>query len=138
MTHANARNYFLLSLFLLIINATTAEAKIPSLIPSNKPHIDAPRRIRDQKFAAVPSQSEAAWVSGMKNSLASVMAAASSKIILAPFDTIKTLQQYSRSSVSANPLTLIEASQVLLKRPRGVLELYVSVNNMMIWRGLLG
>ena len=71
-------------------------------------------------------QQEAAWLSGVKNSLASALAAASSKIILAPFDTIKTLQQYSRSSMSNNPLTLAEATRVILKRPKGFLELYVS------------
>ena len=79
------------------------------------------RRIRNDKVLADP-----AWLVGLKNALASGLAAACSKIILAPFDTIKTLQQHSRSSASANPLTLIEAAQVILKRPKGFLELYVS------------
>jgi hypothetical protein len=69
-------------------------------------------------------RSEAAWVSGVKNALASALAAACSKIILAPFDTIKTMQQHSRTSVA--PLTLVQATQEILKRPKGIMELYVS------------
>ena len=69
---------------------------------------------------------EAAWVSGVKNSLASALAAGCSKLILAPFDTIKTLQQHSRTSAAATPLSLVQATQAILQRPRGVLELYVS------------
>lgn len=105
-------------------------AKTVSAIPANNPKLATAKRIRNQKvdsFPSPPKSSEAAWLSGLKNSLASSLAAASSKIILAPFDTIKTLQQHSRSSVSADPLSLIEAAQVILKRPRGVLELYVSL-----------
>jgi hypothetical protein len=68
---------------------------------------------------------EAAWISGVKNSLASALAAGCSKLLLAPFDTIKTLQQHSRSAGSA-PLSLIEAAHVIMKRPRGFLEFYVS------------
>lgn len=129
MMHAStAHCVFLSFLILLVFNVTASQAKTVSLIPSNKLHFATPKRIRSQKFvAAFPNKSDTAWANGMKNSLASILAAASSKIILAPFDTIKTLQQHSRSTAAANPLTLIEASQVLLKRPRGVLELYVSL-----------
>lgn len=70
---------------------------------------------------------EAAWVSGVKNSLASALAAGCSKLILAPFDTIKTLQQHSRTSAAATPLSLVQATQAILQRPRGVLELYAGI-----------
>ena len=122
---------------LLLLLCKTEAKSLPSLPfavlnHNNKPKFStttaitrttlARRRTRIQE----EQQEEAAWLSGVKNSLASALAAASSKIILAPFDTIKTLQQHSRSSLSNNPLTLVEATRVLLKRPRGFLELYVS------------
>ena len=67
---------------------------------------------------------EAAWKSGIKNSMASALAAASSKLLLAPLDTIKTLQQSQRASGQAT-LTLLEAAKEIMKRPKGILELYV-------------
>jgi hypothetical protein len=48
-------------------------------------------------------------------------------LILAPFDTIKTLQQHSRN-VGSSSLTLMQAAQVIMKRPKGFLEFYVSVD----------
>jgi len=126
-----ARIVHLLFLLLLTCLATIpVNAKTVSVIPSNNPKLASAKRIRNQKVATLPGpqkSSEAAWLSGLKNSLASSLAAASSKLILAPFDTIKTLQQHSRSSVSADPLSLIEAAQVILKRPRGFLELYSGI-----------
>jgi hypothetical protein len=138
MTLMSLRFYMPFCLLLLISHTVTTLAKSPSLIPkSNKPKLASALRIRKISCAVFKSasssnhnynngKSEAAWVSGMKNSLASAMAAASSKIILAPFDTLKTLQQHSQSSISANPLSLIDAAQVIIKRPRGILEFYVS------------
>lgn len=67
---------------------------------------------------------EAAWKSGIKNSMASALAAATSKLLLAPLDTIKTLQQSQRASGQAT-LTLLEAAKEIMKRPKGVFELYV-------------
>lgn len=130
-----ARAFRILSALLLVAflaKSRPIDAKAVSAIPSSNPKLASAKRIRNRKDRALvpphrpPKHSEAAWLSGLKNSLASSLAAASSKIILAPFDTIKTLQQHSRSSASATPLTLVEAAQGLLKRPRGVLELYVS------------
>jgi len=65
-----------------------------------------------------------ATVEGFKNSMASSLAAACSKTILAPFDTLKTVQQYHRSS--GKSLSLIEASKIIIARPKGFLEFYVS------------
>eukprot|EP00934_Nitzschia_sp_Nitz4_P003134 Nitzschia sp. Nitz4//scaffold18_size181773//44679//45938//NITZ4_001903-RA/size181773-snap-gene-0.271-mRNA-1//-1//CDS//3329539975//3124//frame0 len=62
----------------------------------------------------------------MKNSLASALAAASSKLILAPLDTIKTLQQTHMAGSHAS-LTLWQATQQILQRPKGVMELYAGV-----------
>ena len=105
-------------------------AKSPSLIPPKKQQQYLGRSVPNVSVVRGGEKSrihvEKAWVSGIKNSLASALAAGCSKLILAPFDTIKTLQQHSRSSASANPLTMIQAAQVILQRPKGFLELYVS------------
>lgn len=89
------------------------------------------------KTTTVP---EAPWVSGIKNSIASGLAAGCSKLILAPFDTIKTLQQHSRSFTSVagtagagaaaeSSLTLLQAAKSIMNRPRGFLEFYVSMSS---------
>lgn len=126
------RAFRIFSILLVTFLATSRpiHAKAVSAIPSNNPELASAKIIRNQNVNASnhpPKYAEAAWLSGLKNSLASSLAAASSKIILAPFDTIKTLQQHSRSSASANPMKLVDAAQILLQRPRGVLELYSGV-----------
>lgn len=60
---------------------------------------------------------------GLKNSLASALAAGCSKTLLAPFDTIKTMQQ---NSLVGNAISLPSACRLILARPRGILEFYVS------------
>jgi len=66
-----------------------------------------------------------ATINGLKNSVASAFAAATAKTLLAPFDTIKTIQQQSQTGDVA--LTLIEAASVVMKRPKGFLELYAGL-----------
>ena len=78
--------------------------------------------------AAAATTTSAAWVDGLKNSLASALAAAFSKTILAPFDTVKTLQQYYQSTPSMPSLTLLEAAKVIMKRPGGFINFYVRRN----------
>ena len=65
-----------------------------------------------------------ATVEGLKASLASALAAGCSKTLLAPFDTIKTVQQHYRSTGAA--LSLSEAAKLIFARPNGFLEFYVS------------
>ncbi|GMI13160.1 hypothetical protein TrVE_jg121 [Triparma verrucosa] len=65
-------------------------------------------------------------VASLKNGLASGMSAGCVKMCLAPFDTIKTLQQHSRSLDGSLPLTLTGAAKELIKRG-GVGELYSGV-----------
>lgn len=60
---------------------------------------------------------------GLKNSLASALAAGCSKTLLAPFDTIKTMQQNSQV---VNAISLPSACRLILARPRGIFEFYVS------------
>lgn len=65
-----------------------------------------------------------AAINGLKNSIASGMAAACAKTLLAPFDTIKTMQQQSRNGEKA--LGMVEATKLIMARPGGFFELYVS------------
>jgi solute carrier family 25 S-adenosylmethionine transporter 26 len=60
---------------------------------------------------------------GLKNSLASALAAAFSKTLLMPFDTIKTIQQHNLSP-TGGPLGFHAACRLIMSRPRGVWELY--------------
>jgi len=82
---------------------------------------------------------EAPWISGFKNSLASGLAAGCSKMLLAPFDIIKTLQQASLATAASTTgttttvaavskgLSITQAAQVILNRPKGFLEFYSGV-----------
>jgi solute carrier family 25 S-adenosylmethionine transporter 26 len=60
---------------------------------------------------------------GLKNAVASGLAAACCKIVLAPFDTLKTVQQQSREGT-----TLVKAFQTVLQRQGGVLNLYAGLD----------
>ena len=96
------------SLLLLLLASSRALAA-PRIASSPPP----PRR-------AAPS----AAAQGLKNSVASGLAAACSKALLAPFDTLKTVQQQTRSAV---PLTLRQTASDVLSRPGGALNLYAGL-----------
>ena len=115
-------------LFLALFLAGTSAKSSPLVPKATVPRIKTERNVRVAAVGIQNDKNEAAWVSGIKNSLASALAAGCSKLILAPFDTIKTLQQHSRTADAANPLSLVQAAQVILKRPKGFLELYVSLS----------
>jgi len=70
-----------------------------------------------------------AVVNGVKNFMASGLAAACAKTLLAPFDTIKTMQQQvvRDSGAGEAALGLAEAARVIMRRPRGFLELYAGL-----------
>ena len=72
-----------------------------------------------------PKQS--ATLEGLKNSLASALATGCSKTMLAPLDTLKTIQQHHRSAGTA--LTLWQAAKLAMARPNGFRELYVRIIN---------
>lgn len=61
---------------------------------------------------------------GLKNTLASGLAAACSKTILAPFDTIKTVQQHVEGGKS---LGMFEAGRRITSRPGGIRNLYAGL-----------
>lgn len=126
---------------LLLSHLHGASGKSQSFLPPKRqspPATNAParttatRRIRAAVAPSLAAHNEAAWVSGVKNSLASALAAGCSKLILAPFDTIKTLQQHARTGVGAaapvgrSSLSLLGAAELIMARPRGFLEFYVS------------
>ena len=117
----------LLAAATLVLSTTIVSSKS---LPQHQHHRRGGRvnnTIRYASAATSPTKSqEAPWVSGFKNSLASGLAAGCSKLLLAPFDTIKTLQQASMASATTS-LTLSQATREILKRPKGFLELYVSI-----------
>ena len=82
------------------------------------------------KAATPPPQSKtssstsSAITDGLKNTLASGLAAACSKTILAPFDTIKTVQQHVEGGKS---LGLLEAARQVSSRPGGIFNLYAGL-----------
>ena len=122
----------------LVLSTTMVSSKTPSLIPqrgrgrrvissSSSSSNTNNNTIRHASAATSSTKSqEAPWVSGFKNSLASGLAAGCSKLLLAPFDTIKTLQQASMASATTS-LSLSQATREILKRSKGFLELYVSI-----------
>jgi Mitochondrial carrier protein len=67
-----------------------------------------------------------AWMEGLKSSLASALAAACSKTILAPFDTIKTIQQHNLSP-NGGALGFFPACHLIMSRPQGFWELYAGL-----------
>ena len=70
------------------------------------------------------SQRPAYWVEGFKHSLASGLAAALSKTLLAPFDTIKTIQQQKTTTLLTKNIHFFEAAREIIQRPNGILEFY--------------
>ena len=124
-----------LAISTLVFSSSMVSSKTPSLMPKNMQHRRRPsvgsgnRNSNYNTIVSISTSSnrsrEAAWVSGFKNSLASGLAAGCSKLILAPFDTIKTLQQAALAS-GKSPLSLSKTAQEILKRPKGFLEFYVS------------
>mmetsp|Transcript_29000 Transcript_29000/g.78485 ORF Transcript_29000/g.78485 Transcript_29000/m.78485 type:complete len:402 (+) Transcript_29000:145-1350(+) len=120
----------------ILLSTPMVSSKSPSLFPQNNQHrrgrrsTDSSRNSDRIQFASKATSStksnEAPWVSGFKNSLASGLAAGCSKLLLAPFDTIKTLQQAALSSGTTS-LSLSQVAQEILKRPKGFLEFYAGI-----------
>jgi hypothetical protein len=80
--------------------------------------------------------SSSAWMVGLKDSVASALAAACSKTILAPFDTIKTIQQQYTCPSGNGSLGFLPACRLICSRPNGFWSMYVSYINVIkttIW-----
>jgi solute carrier family 25 S-adenosylmethionine transporter 26 len=73
-----------------------------------------------------------AWSDGLKNGLASALAAACVKCSLQPIDAIKTLQQYHQASAAtgtgtASSLTMAAACRSIMARPGGFTNFYAGL-----------
>jgi len=69
-----------------------------------------------------------ATVAGLKNSLASSLGAVCAKAVLAPFDTIKTIQQGSKSaSANAVSLKFLDATKLVMDRGNGIFGFYAGL-----------
>lgn len=66
-----------------------------------------------------------AWVDGLKNGLASAMAAGCVKTTLQPVDAVKTLQQYRQ--IKGSSLTIWEACREIMSRPGGFWNFYAGL-----------
>ena len=71
--------------------------------------------------ASATARRTSAVAEGLRSTLASGLAAACSKTILAPFDTIKTVQQHA---TGGEPVGMIEACRRVASRPGGAANLY--------------
>jgi solute carrier family 25 S-adenosylmethionine transporter 26 len=80
--------------------------------------------------AAVPvtgrRAQQPAWVDGLKNGLASALAAGCVKTSLQPIDAIKTIQQYQQAKGTAS-LTIWEACREIVSRPGGFWNFYAGL-----------
>jgi solute carrier family 25 S-adenosylmethionine transporter 26 len=76
-----------------------------------------------------PIGRSSATMNGLKNSAASALAAGCSKALLAPFDTIKTMQQQARNANGgiSKSLSLMDTAKLIQSRPRGFVELYAGL-----------
>ena len=68
----------------------------------------------------------AAWLDGLKNGLASAMAAACVKTSLQPIDAIKTIQQFHQSS-SGSSLSFLAACRKIMAGPGGFWNFYAGL-----------
>jgi len=118
---------FLKFLLLLITVSISRNCPIEAKSPHAVTHINPiPARVGTQRSRSnYLSKYSSATVNGIKNSIASALAAGCSKTLLAPFDTIKTIQQQARNG--GKTLSLIEATRLISSRPRGFLELYAGL-----------
>lgn len=108
---------------ILLIQLTQTNAKAISSPP--KPYALLNRNVLQgggQQTATTTTTKSSALAEGLKNTLASGLAAACSKTILAPFDTIKTVQQDVTGGMS---LSLIQAVKKICRRDGGIGNLYV-------------
>lgn len=111
---------------LLVTKLIQGDAKAISIPPRSSAllHREVPRGGgQPAKADQVKTSNSSAITAGLKNTLASGLAAACSKTILAPFDTIKTVQQDVTGGTS---LSLVQAVKKICGRDGGIRNLYVS------------
>ena len=119
--------YWSSMVLLLLLTTTTQWVSGTSVVVTSKVFTTTNNNNNNNKndrMLNVRGGGDAVW-EGLRNSMASAMAAASSKTLLAPFDTIKTIQQQELNGGS--PLSFSQAAKKICSRPQGFLELYVSL-----------
>ena len=136
ITSSSIRAVLLLSLLILLSQSVVSSARLFTITNGVNPSkyvVNIPRGGRTRPsspasttpISAAPStRSSSAITEGLKNTLASGLAAACAKTILAPFDTIKTVQQHVEGGKS---LGLLEAGRRITSRPGGVLNMYAGL-----------
>lgn len=121
MTSARSRWIVLVLLCLAVAARIEAATLVPAQPSSTKRLHSRP----EVQIRGDGGSGDNALLDGIKNSLASALAAACSKTILAPFDTIKTVQQHSVAA-DGSALKFWPAAQLITSRKGGFMELYVS------------
>ena len=106
---------------LLLLHLIQIDAKAISIPPKSRALLTRDVLRGGSKEVATTSKSSAV-TEGLKNTLASGLAAACSKTILAPFDTIKTVQQDVMGGTS---LSFVQAVRKICGREGGIGNLYV-------------
>lgn len=119
--HVSAR---LISIHKNVVNAVPSTRKAVPRIPRGGRTSAASPSAPAATAAATTDRSSTAATEGLKNTLASALAAACSKTILAPFDTIKTVQQHVEGGTS---LGLVEAGRIIAARPGGMRNMYAGL-----------
>lgn len=94
---------------------------------TNAAAVSATSSISSTSTSTSTRKRTSATMNGIKSSAASALAAGCSKTLLAPFDTIKTMQQQARNANGGKALGLIEAARIISSRPAGFLELYAGL-----------
>jgi len=118
------RPTLLLFTLLLFLTLTTGYSKSHQL-----QQLKVPKIPKNENISTETSQAETkltAATEGLKNALASGLAAAFVKVALAPLDTIKTIQQRNRF-VASDALSFFDAGKIATEKGRGVMGLYAGV-----------
>jgi solute carrier family 25 S-adenosylmethionine transporter 26 len=112
-----------LTVFAHLSNAAAVSASTSA--PAARAHITPATKEQCASESRPIPKTKSATINGIKSSAASALAAGCSKTLLAPFDTIKTMQQQARNGGKA--LGLLEAAKIISSRPAGFLELYAGL-----------
>lgn len=97
-------------------------------IPTKVATIDQQQQQHQQRSTTkiIKNKTITAATESIKNALASGLAAAVVKATLAPFDTIKTIQQHNRL-VASEALSFWNAGRIATEKGRGIMGLYAGV-----------
>ena len=115
---------FLLAVAALSAPLLSSWTLLPVVSAARRPSGGGSRPSPSYSSPSKAKSASTAITDGLKNTLASGLAAACSKTILAPFDTIKTVQQHVEGGKS---LGLLEAGRRITARPGGALNLYAGL-----------